>query len=79
MQVGVLLRTRRCYPAAFPKYGAHPQPSVSAAASRGIMSGCTIEAVLDERLVGYWQDEDLYQGSMEAADIAFRGDGTGWT
>ena len=43
------------------------------------MSGCTIEAVLDERLVGYWPDEDLYQGSMEAADIAFRGDGTGWT
>ena len=28
MQVGVLLRTRRCYPAAFPKYGAHPQPGV---------------------------------------------------
>ena len=36
-------------------------------------------AVLDERLVGYWSDEDLYQGSMEAADIAFRADGTGWT
>jgi len=36
-------------------------------------------AVLDERLVGYWSDEDLYQGAMEAADIAFRPDGTGWT
>jgi hypothetical protein len=31
------------------------------------------------RLVGYWSDEDLYQGAMEAADIAFRPDGTGWT
>jgi hypothetical protein len=36
-------------------------------------------AVLDGRLVGYWSDEDLYQGVMEAADIAFRADGTGWT
>jgi hypothetical protein len=35
--------------------------------------------VPDERLVGYWSDEDLYQGAMEAADIAFRSDGTGWT
>jgi len=35
--------------------------------------------VLDERLVGLWSDEDLYQGDMEAADIAFRSDGTGWT
>jgi hypothetical protein len=35
--------------------------------------------VLDERLVGYWSDEDLYQGDMEAADIVFRHDGTGWT
>jgi hypothetical protein len=35
--------------------------------------------VLDERLVGYWSDEDLYQGDMEAADIVFRRDGTGWT
>ena len=24
-------------------------------------------------------DDDLYQGAMEAADIAFRPDGTGWT
>jgi hypothetical protein len=31
------------------------------------------------RLVGYWSDEPLYQGAMEAADIAFRADGTGWT
>lgn len=36
-------------------------------------------AMLDERLAGYWSDEDLYQGAMEAADIAFRPDGTGWT
>jgi hypothetical protein len=35
--------------------------------------------VLDMCLVGYWSDEDLYQGAMEAADIAFRPDGTGWT
>jgi hypothetical protein len=35
--------------------------------------------VLDARLVGYWSDEPLYQGAMEAADIAFRADGTGWT
>jgi hypothetical protein len=35
--------------------------------------------VLDERLVGYWSDQDLYQGAMEAAEIAFRPDGTGWT
>jgi len=35
--------------------------------------------VLDTRLVGYWSDEALYQGAMEAADIAFRPDGTGWT
>jgi hypothetical protein len=34
-------------------------PARSAAASRGIMSGRTIEAVLDERLVGYWSDEDV--------------------
>jgi hypothetical protein len=35
--------------------------------------------VLDESLIGYWSDERLYQGAMEAADIAFRSDGTGWT
>lgn len=34
--------------------------------------------MLDTRLAGYWSDEDLYQGAMEAADIAFRLDGTGW-
>jgi hypothetical protein len=38
----------------------------------------TMEAVLDTRLVGYWSDKNLYQGTMEAADIAFRPDGTGW-
>jgi hypothetical protein len=37
------------------------------------------EHVLDGRLVGYWSDGPLYQGAMEAADIAFRADGTGWT
>jgi hypothetical protein len=36
-------------------------------------------AVRDARLVGYWSDEALYQGAMEAASIAFRPDGTGWT
>jgi len=39
----------------------------------------TIGTVLDPRLVGYWSDEALYQGAMEAADIAFRPDGIGWT
>jgi hypothetical protein len=29
--------------------------------------------------VGRWSDENLYIGSMEAADIIFRSDGTGWT
>jgi hypothetical protein len=37
-----------------------------------------MEAVRDTRLVGYWSDKNLYQGAMEAADIAFRPDGTGW-
>lgn len=35
--------------------------------------------MLDDRLMGYWSDDDIYQGAMEAADIAFRGDRTGWT
>jgi hypothetical protein len=35
--------------------------------------------VLDHRLTGYWSDEPLYLGAMEAAEIAFRGDGIGWT
>ncbi len=35
--------------------------------------------MLDARLVGYWSDEPLYLGAMEATDIAFRADGTGWT
>jgi hypothetical protein len=38
-----------------------------------------MRTVLDVRLVGCWSDEALYQGAMEAADIAFRPDGTGWT
>jgi len=29
--------------------------------------------------VGYWSDKHLYLGGMEAADIAFCADGTGWT
>jgi len=41
--------------------------------------GFFVPAMLDDRLIGYWSDEPLYQGSMEAADIAFRSDGTGWT
>ncbi len=32
----------------------------------------------DARLPGYWSDQDLYMGSMEAVDIAFVADGTGW-
>jgi hypothetical protein len=28
--------------------------------------------------VGYWSDEDLYLGVMEAADIVFGPDGNGW-
>ncbi|MDQ2810440.1 MAG: hypothetical protein M3Z75_00790 [Actinomycetota bacterium] len=35
--------------------------------------------MLDERLIGYWSDKHVYMGIMEAADIAFRSDGTGWT
>jgi len=35
--------------------------------------------VLDDRLTGYWSDDDLYLGAMEAAEVAFRTDGTGWT
>ena len=35
--------------------------------------------MLDRRLVGYWSDKDMYMAGMEAADIAFRADGTGWT
>ena len=38
-----------------------------------------MRAVLDARLVGYWSDETSHQGVMEAADIAFRTNGTGWT
>ena len=36
-------------------------------------------SVLDGRLAGYWSDNDLYQGAMESADVAFRPGGTGWT
>jgi hypothetical protein len=35
-------------------------------------------SVQDPRLPGYWSDRYLYQGSMEAADLAFGADGTGW-
>jgi hypothetical protein len=34
--------------------------------------------MLDSRLFGYWSDSDLYQGSPEVSDIAFRPDGSGW-
>ena len=37
-----------------------------------------MRAVLDSRLAGYWSDERLYLGSMEAGDVAFRSDGKGW-
>ena len=33
--------------------------------------------VLEPRLVGYWSDEALYRGAMEAIDITFRPDGVG--
>ena len=32
----------------------------------------------DGRLLGYWSDDVLYQGSMEAADIAFAPHEAGW-
>jgi len=35
--------------------------------------------VLDPDLLGYWSDDAIYLGAMEAADIAFRADGSGWT
>jgi hypothetical protein len=57
----------------------HIDPAPFRRSVAAIRAGRTIEGVLDERLVGYWSDEDLYQGAMEAADIAFRADGTGWT
>jgi len=34
--------------------------------------------VIDTRLVGYWSDRDLYLGSPEDSDIAFRPNGSGW-
>ncbi len=64
-----------------------PVPQVSLAgpvaeASRAGLAQAGTEphnrGVLDMRLAGYWSDKDLYLGDMEAADIAFRGDGTGW-
>jgi hypothetical protein len=44
----------------------------------GIAVSMKMGAMLDARLVGYWSDEALYLGAMEAADIAFRPDGNGW-
>jgi hypothetical protein len=32
--------------------------------------------VLDPDLLGYWSDDAIYLGAMEAADIAFRADGS---
>jgi hypothetical protein len=46
---------------------------------RDISSCANIGGMLDRRLVGYWSDKDMYMAGMEAADIAFRTDGTGWT
>jgi hypothetical protein len=34
--------------------------------------------MLDARLAGYWSGKNLYLGEMEATDIAFSSDGTGW-
>jgi hypothetical protein len=34
---------------------------------------------VDDKLIGYWSDQPVYQGDMEAADLAFRSDATGWT
>lgn len=34
--------------------------------------------MLDSRLAGYWSDKNLNLGAMEAADVAFRPDGSGW-
>jgi hypothetical protein len=46
---------------------------------RDISSCANIGGMLDRRLVGYWSDKDMYMAGMEAADIAFRADGAGWT
>lgn len=35
--------------------------------------------VIDSQLVGYWSDEVLYLGDMEANDVGFRTDGSGFT
>jgi hypothetical protein len=34
--------------------------------------------MVDARLLGKWSDKNLYLGSMEAAEIAFSAEGTGW-
>jgi hypothetical protein len=34
--------------------------------------------VAGQDLVGSWDDHELYQGSMEANDLRFNADGTGW-
>jgi hypothetical protein len=50
-------------------------------ASLRVVSGwdaSILEAVLDTRLAGYWSDSNLYQGAMEAADVAFHPDKSGW-
>ncbi|WP_181776934.1 hypothetical protein [Amycolatopsis pittospori] len=33
---------------------------------------------MDERLVGLWSDRMLYPSDVESAELAFRGDGSGW-
>jgi hypothetical protein len=49
------------------------------AGCRDISSCANIGGMLDRRLMGYWSDKDMYMAGMEAAEIAFRADGTGWT
>lgn len=33
---------------------------------------------MDERLIGLWSDRMLYPSDVESAELAFRGDGSGW-
>jgi hypothetical protein len=37
------------------------------------------ERVIDTSLVGYWSDDIMYSGAMEANDLTFRADGSGFT
>ncbi|MFC9258138.1 hypothetical protein ACFWMR_37055 [Amycolatopsis thailandensis] len=33
---------------------------------------------MDERLIGLWSDRMLFPSDVESAELAFRGDGSGW-